>query len=137
MIQANELRIGNYFKWISTDEIEVVKDITGRKKYPSVNNVNLTDAIGIPLTEDILLKCGFVPFNYSDKEKGFIIENEKASKSIYIRTYAEPNISGFFNVFNRSECNWQEIQFISKVKYIHQLQNLYFAFTQQELNIKL
>lgn len=74
---------------------------------------------GIPLTEEILLKCGF------DKRS-----------------------DGHFNMFKHSEvdiiiCNdfssWQcdGINFsVNRIKYIHQLQNLYWCLCGKELNFE-
>jgi len=57
----------------------------------------------------------------------------RPAKHIYIRTACSKSINGFFNLFNSSECDSSEIQFIKKLSYVHQLQNLYFALTQEEL----
>lgn len=41
---ANELRLGNYFKWTSTQEIDRVRDIkTSQLRYTTINNVNISD----------------------------------------------------------------------------------------------
>jgi len=135
-MKAQELRIGNWFKgnwhWGDGKPREInafdIKDLSDDPQDDFYQP--------IPLTEEWLLKFGFKPFNFSNKEKGFIIEHKDWSKSIYVRTFAEPNITGFFTVFNRSECHWEEIQFIAKVTNVHQLQNLYFALTGEELEMK-
>jgi len=126
-MKAQELRIGNYYLSFGID-LKQVETLSKDKV--------LIDFNPIPLTEEWLVKFGFKPFNFSNKEKGFIIEHKDWSKSIYVRTFAEPNITGFFTVFNRSECHWEEIQFIAKVTNVHQLQNLYFALTGEELEMK-
>ena len=64
-MKANELRIGNLIKWISSGDIEVVEDIDTTKRYHNVNHVNISDAVGIELTEEWLLKSGF---KYWDKD---------------------------------------------------------------------
>jgi hypothetical protein len=117
MIKSNELRIGNYFKWISTNEIDTAKFISDRgNDFSSVNDVNLSDAIGIPLTEDILLKCGF--------EKSEIFRN----------TYS----NGKVELYNQDNLLWFDLSNNSiEVKYLHTLQNLYFALTGEELQVNL
>ncbi len=83
-----------------------------------LNDVNEYEPI--PLTEDILLKCGFV----------------------------KPAHSWNGDIFHLSEwddypLNWMVAMdkngavIVKKLKYLHQLQNLYFALTQQELEVNL
>jgi hypothetical protein len=66
----------------------------------------------IPLTEEWLLKFGFVSNPYEDRyEKGTIhIECDKTKGATYLWVENMPHI-----------------------KYVHQLQNLYFALTGEEL----
>ena len=68
------------------------------------------DFYGIPLTPEILEKAGFVK---SDGEFGWWL-----SKKV---------ISGFY----------YDNTFITRIKSLHQLQNLYFALTGEELPIEL
>jgi hypothetical protein len=125
-MKANELRIGN---WLNHDGIfrqvsSLHSDNTLRFKdgESSIGCFKATrSAINpIPLTEEILLKCGF------DKRE-----------------------DGDFNLFNASEVDvvinkdlgfWKcdGICFsVNALNYLHQLQNLYFALTNEELNIEL
>lgn len=69
------------------------------------------DIIGIPLTSEILEKCGFKPFAKDWVKSGIIIHTRKR---------------GF--VINKR---------IPIIKSIHQLQNLYFALTGEELTVNL
>lgn len=124
-MEVQELRVGNYlFKYG-----EVVKIVEIGIKHKGDTNYYLrseNDNCGywidqfnpIPLTEEILLKCGF----------------KKRS-------------DGHFNMFKHSEvdiiiCNdfssWQcdGINFsVNRIKYLHQLQNLYWCLVGKELNI--
>ena len=110
MIQANELRVGNYY------------DHNGeyRKVTPStieeVWNAERTWCKPIPITEDILLKCGFEKFT---------------TKDIY-PTY----VNKLFN-WNDGILFLVGYNFINHIKYLHDLQNLYFALTKTELTINL
>ena len=114
-MKVSELRVGNLIQWESTGDIESVIDIkTLRLKNPIINNIHIKDCKPIPLTEEWLLKFGFVSNPYQDR-----YENE----------------------FIHVECNktrgitelW--IERMPHIKYVHQLQNLYFALTGQELEL--
>ena len=91
--------------------------------------MNSHDGIGYePLTEDWLLKFGFEPYG---NEVGFERNNKEPSKKIY----AKIHLSGI-SIFNYSECNKKQMQFITIIECVHQLQNLYFALTGKELEAK-
>lgn len=77
----------------------------------------------MPISEWWLPRMGLV----YDKAGIFEIKNKEPHKSIIVR----PNGYG---VFNRSECT-REIQFIKQVKYVHELQNIYYAITGMELTL--
>ena len=123
MIQANELRIGNY---ISYDKIEklptIVEGIYFDEEYERQSIIcrHVEDFINefepIPLTEEWLLKFGFVKFIELQvyQLQGFEIAFEK----------------GFFWYMLDTR---GEIQ----VTYLHDLQNLYFAITKTELTIDI
>ena len=72
----------------------------------------------IELTEEILLKCGF--------EKHFELDNV-----LCLLGFSIEDRSGKFNLFYNGAC------VVPSIKYLHQLQNLYFALTGEELNIQL
>ena len=81
----------------------------------------------IRITEEILLKCGFV--------KALGVFNIECCKSIlYLRLAYD---KGFYYGIKSSDCNSCEFDDVISIKYLHQLQNLYFALTGQELEIKL
>ena len=75
----------------------------------------------ITLTEQRLIDLGFVKY----KATSYII-NEK-----YIVEFLFDNPS--FRILENEECSG----FLCNIKYVHQLQNLYFSLAQQELNIEL
>ena len=83
----------------------------------------------IPLTEDWLLKMGF----------------KKASDNCYIKTY--PNNCDFIlfdwltpiavsNGFKEGDYYYFFHRTAHTIRYVHQLQNLYFSLTGNELTIK-
>ena len=123
-MKANKLRIGNLIRWISTGEIDTVKDIfsAGGKhgaggKHESINNVNIQDCEPIPLTEEWLKRFGF------EKNMEIYYYHSKMSQIII-----------------KQMPNWHLVKTISgnqitSINNVHQLQNLYFAFTGNELKI--
>jgi hypothetical protein len=126
-MQANELRLGNliignliYEGKLKTfrrlnDDLDVVFFSDG-----SIHEIGeyLTDCKPIPLTEEWLLKFGFVSNPYKDRYEliakiNIIIECDKTKGLVNLYCEQFPHI-----------------------KYVHQLQNLYFALTGEELTIK-
>ena len=114
MIQANELRVGNY-----------VQDSCGR--YDKCNNIRYDwdSAFGVPLTPEILEKCGF---KKRDEEFNSLFRLGKVQ--VYTQVYSENN-----NIFFAYSFGYDIEE--TEIKYLHQLQNLYFALTGEELNIQL
>ena len=132
-VQANELRIGNLLYYSEGDTIGymVVSNITKNSFVAEPLNQKSEDCNNfqegfnpIPLTPNILEKCGFT------KNKEWAI------------LYFNPRMGIRFYDFNYAECDIiQDQHFVafknSHMKYLHQLQNLYFALTNEELNITL
>lgn len=71
----------------------------------------------IPLTEDILLKCGF----YVDKTKAHIVAFDNG---------------GIFGM-NRINETFEFTSYATPILHLHELQNLYFAVTKKELQINI
>ena len=109
-MKPNELRIGNYVNWINTQEPHSLYLIE------EIRELNYHDCfVPIPLTEEWLLKFGFI----NDKVLEFY-RNDFTDSTIII-DYNFICLLGYSHV---------------KLKYVHQLQNLYFALTGEELQIK-
>ena len=123
MIQANELRIGNWLEYF-TD----IGDSLGFRQVKASEFLALYDnpkrAIPIKLTEEILLKCGF---NYKDGE--YI-------KGLWklVPDFPKEEVVGYGLFIKRLD--WTRTN-ENSIKYLHQLQNLYFALTGKELEVKL
>ena len=112
-MEAKELRIGNY---VYSNKFVI-------KSYGVDGFINILKNIDnftpIPLTEEWLLKFGFVFDSYGEYCKGaYSLDNEYTDKGVY----------NF--VIHKETCLDIEI------KYLHQLQNLYFALTNEELTIQ-
>ena len=124
MIQANELRIGNLVN-SKNDGIISITNISEKSVAVSeahcYNHIPVEFISPIPLTEEWLLKLGF------KKRKNrhlFHWENK-----IVISEYKDE----FENFFYPK--TGYDIRFSNEIKYVHQLQNLYFALTGAELTV--
>ena len=128
MIDSRELRIGN---WVTDEFFDTFKTFI---KVDSINNkginleieddgkwaeiakiwigceYNFESLFGIPLTEEILLKCGF------GKWLGLYSQNT-------------------FTLSTNNHIEYEHTQTSVKIKYLHELQNLYFAIKKEELTI--
>jgi hypothetical protein len=120
-MKANELRIGNYLQDNVTKTtvkvVELSKDcistyVIDRSKYPLKDGWKLEP---IPLTEEWLLRFGF--------EKRSII---KQNDSYYLNGKVVWATENGFRYFQNRDI----------IKYVHQLQNIYFALTGEELKLK-
>lgn len=137
-MEINELRIGN---WVKVNDpifgVNTYKVATIRDNGIITLNDNMSCLVDniepIELTGDILINIGF--------KKGY---NEIYSKTIKDDFY-EYNVS-YQNVsdnkysfvaygYKNGELKRQII--LDNIQYLHELQNVFFSFTNQELEIKL
>lgn len=117
MINANELRIGNWVKYHDDDTLFKVVEIDTlgiRVENEEQNTWIEYDCFSpIYLTPEILEKCGFISNPYQDRyELG----------DIYIEYCGIRNICWIENA--------------PHIQYFHQLQNYVYANTNEELNFK-
>lgn len=119
-MNATELRIGNSTEYFIKDELDE------RKEWWEVNALDIDDIADInflgsklagyrpiPLTEEWLLKFGFEHREFSF-DKGSFFLSKRTGKNEYL-------YQAHTNRF--------------QVKYVHQLQNLYFSLTAIELTV--
>lgn len=127
MIDVRELRIGNIFKTSDCDCFRVGEvyekedglycvengiDFNGSSLYGSVEDLQ-----PIPLTEELLVKCGM----------------NECDDACVVR-YSYRNGKFKMNINNiENGCQICSIE----VKYLHQLQNIYFDLTGKELEVNL
>lgn len=130
-MEANELRIGNYINKFGIDyecdtpvadrydvqavsvTIDVLKDIdnyNGTTDHPYYEE--------IPITEEWLLRFGFEFDEYDDFDFGFMSIRKDEDGYFYYNPISE---------------YYDSMKII--LKYVHELQNLYFALTRRELKI--
>ena len=137
-MNANELRIGNKILFIICDKedskLDEKKEIT--VDISDFEFIRDNDSLfeGIPLTEEWLLKFGFVNnheytytlyfncvFGYLNELEFFFEPNEDVCITLRQKDISEKE---------------KESIFLNKLEYAHQLQNLYFALTNEELTLK-
>jgi hypothetical protein len=117
-MKAIELRIGNYVHYFIRDKYQDPQEWLEQTQIDAHDLILLSetedaDYRPIPITEDWLLKFGFR--NY---------EQIKWDTDVLLLI---KNGDGFLYLANQRHVN---------IFYIHQLQNLYFALTGEELNLK-
>jgi hypothetical protein len=134
-MKANELRLGNLIydiperggKIISVNKVWIDDD--GESLYFDLCNP-------IPLTEEWLLKFGFMfakksrygnKYTFGMADWGFTIENSFAEGKWFFG-------HEFYDAIDES-LNYQSLHFAFDVRYVHELQNIMFALTGQELEI--
>jgi hypothetical protein len=130
-MEANELRIGNhaYKDYPSGLEIIKVKNIHGH----IINGLGIGAIKPIPLTEEWLLKFGFEKFVYEDEDVGYGTEYKlKASQDVFM-VYSDDFSVGLYSDEYGEKNDIAVIPTFENNKYVHQLQNLYFALTGKEL----
>lgn len=125
MIKANELRVGNVISERDNHRIYKVLEILSngvRVKYWSCGETEIipfSKIMPVQLTDEILEQLGFKKSCMYDWSKG--------------------NIEILYNDFDEAQLSINEGEYAigQKIKYVHQLQNLYFALMGEELSTDL
>lgn len=129
MIKTKDLRLGNYITdksgfamyVVGIYEDTVLLNFKGNEG--DVWEVNENDLIGVVLDSELLIKCGF-------KRQVTGIGWDKYSNGIVDLSLAPLSNGSYIPVYH---VNGEMVQ----IKYLHQLQNLFYALTQKELEINL
>ena len=131
MITAGQLRIGNYVASDHFKDRDVIVKVRliGQEQAIVEHPNGLTEPMlyqgemrPIKLTDEILLKCGFEDISsYKDFRLSI-------NEDLYIEVSLRKNINAYVSI--------SDIDIINVI-YLHQLQNLYFALTGKELEVKL
>jgi hypothetical protein len=123
-VKANELRIGNFLQ--GEKGIDVVSEIN-MDSYASTTGIRtfLQNAKPIPLSEDWIKKLGFTK---SAPRVSRIISWHEETSEFYIRRVRSN--------FELLRDNYDGSVYIKRIQFVHQLQNLYFALTGNELEIE-
>ena len=110
VLKESDLRKDNLIYWkgeVIKVDLEILTKLFGNNNYPDSLKLNFKP---IPLTEDWLLKFGF------KIEKQY--QCDFASIGVFTISFGD---NFFYDYTN--------------LKYVHQLQNLYYAITQRELTV--
>tara|TARA_R110000737_G_scaffold107903_1_gene140536 strand:- start:39 stop:440 length:402 start_codon:yes stop_codon:yes gene_type:complete len=133
-MEAKELRIGNYVNNEQRTEVidaidpyRVQCHLLSDKTRETLYEVPLQFIKPILLTEDWLLKFGFEKNEDDYNFKGFCLEDRNADP--FLPEQRKLQLKDSFGV-------WRNNHFLTNIKHLHQLQNLYFALTNDELIIK-
>jgi len=161
MIKANEIRIGNLVNFNDDGNIIPLRvkyigcDVEGFKGYFLNLEKGIStsiedhfkdgdiDVTGIPLTEEYLLKFGFEKhqsiiaasysksISYSGSLKELVVFIDKGNEYIHIREgeRSYPTTADTITTLLNGDYNGRPF-------YVHQLQNLFYSLTGQELTFK-
>jgi hypothetical protein len=113
-MKANEVRLGNLVNYCNSERVLDAELFLQLLKYT-------TPFEPIPLTEEWLLKFGFDFYQNIGSRKFMNFGN------LIIETNAHKDIPVYYT---------EQRELICIIKYVHQLQNLYFALTSEDLTIK-
>ena len=136
-MKTTELRLGNWIQGVRTYKDKTYTDIPmfveaifNDTIYADFED-NVTDVWeyteseiqGIPLTNEALKQCGFKPTNFGAETHIMAVEwsylrLKQIGNEVSVELSHKPNE-------------------IFRIKYVHELQNLYFTLTKEELTIKL
>jgi hypothetical protein len=135
-MKTNELRIGNYLK--GKQGHVIVSEIRTNNSVKIHDNTSSFSVgiclIPIPLTEEWLLKFGFEDIGLNMSCSNWLVKEQKGIWRQAIRiAYNERSEEWSLTL----ECVSPPTLSIATIKYVHQLQNLYFALTGKELIIEL
>lgn len=145
-MKANQLRIGNYLNFEQTTHI-----VSGVLENGETNsywvNKGLKDSFyeysapmdhykPIPLNEDWLLKLGFKKVIYKTVHPDWCNEicYELEHKEFFI-SYLDDFSMGLYVQKTTHQNDLSIVPSLENMKYVHQLQNLYFALTGEELKL--
>lgn len=139
-MKTSELRIGNLVNYQVGTSVFKDKVTAITEKRIVVGNVAIKhDCLRpIPLTEELLVNFGFLDIYNNNNDIHYIhpllthchieYEDSETTDEKFLTLYFH---SGCYNV-NCSQYNGYDVRLFS----VHQLQNLYFALTEEELTIK-
>lgn len=137
-MEAKELRIGNYIRVKGeTNNALLVRCLDGKLIRTNYLSLQSCEFEPIPLTEEWLVRFGFIKkcdYEQQDWEWGKLsILNSRRGVGLY--NYTGDRYLDYWCITFREDvgCGWCDL---NEIEYVHQLQNLYFALTGEELELK-
>lgn len=121
MIQANELRIGNCIQTVNDHTPFVIKELHMMHFIMRPWDNILFEPI--PLTPELLEKIGFRHGKY-----------ETTDSVVYFKVYSDGDVKV---VVEPDSDPYYRTDIGQPIRYLHQLQNLYFTLTGEELEVSL
>lgn len=128
-MKPTELRIGNILDFEGM--YSIIKEIDSQGVSVFINEtkediwIDLSQSTPVPLTEEILLKCGFGKIQNIYQRHNQVLLEPTVNNSFIVKFWTI-SISRAEPIYHNN----------LTIKYLHQLQNLYFALTGEELEIK-
>ena len=145
-MKASDLRVGNLIYWNIPEKENIIHVVAGiRNKTPQTTPISLGESIDdykpIQLTEEWLVRFGFnkeeiqiskghgffYSMNYMDYKYSFSFAEFRGDWGFY-HSYTDATDDKDNNRFDFISCG---------IKYVHQLQNLFYALTNTELQLKI
>jgi hypothetical protein len=129
-MKAKNIRIGNFL--LACGDIEIVTEIYTDYFYTQNFKSSWAEITGVEINEEWIQKLGFKKTTHIHKDKSVTPITYKIGKRIRLEWSSEKSLS---------EINTGSLMFvydenlIKTIKYIHELQNLFFAITGDELEI--
>jgi hypothetical protein len=127
LLIASDLRIGNCLKFTGSDWPDEVRGKINLITASDIVDIEFTSGENyeaVSLNPEILLNAGFQ--KTTDTELELKIDDDN-------KLVANPYIEGGYAVQLCCQTNWSG----QKPRYLHQVQNLYYALTGKELAIKI
>lgn len=135
-LKAAEMRVWNWI-FFDRDYCQVVEiysyggvRLQYKNKGRTLSAVDLSEISPIPLSEDILLKAGFVKKDWRDGSAYSVFIGPAKSRFLILTKMTKNSL-----LVLMSETNNETV--LSELWYVHQLQNLYHSLKGIELNIEL
>ena len=125
-MKKEELRIGNY----------VISKMCGQIKVQFIPvDIDMENYEAIPLTEEWLIKLGYKNAeSYIISYRLFYINDGNFDGDFIVRFYRDDiDVAPFSKIPVHGRDQFLSIS----IQYVHQLQNLYFALTGEELTLKV
>jgi len=137
-MKATELRIGNYINGMTGKMYETITSIDqGRVSTDNENSYNINHVEPIPLTEEWLLRLGFklcdICKDFGGLEMPYYANN--AVLLFFNSNRTKYELSDYYIGYGSMRSGKYHVVAFKWIKYVHQLQNLYFALTGEELEM--